>query len=92
MDMVYAVMHGDEVCFITDNEHDMLKYLDLTPNTGYSHEGFIKEKGIDAYTWLDNGHIIDEMTEFLKDDYYVTQFHLNYDYRHDSPYFLKEIK
>lgn len=90
--MVYVVLHEDEICFIADNEHDILKYLDLTDGTGYTHAGFTEELGIDPYVWLDNGHIIDDISEFLDNDYYVTQYHLNYDYRHDSPYFLKEIK
>ena len=52
MDMVYAVIHGDEVCFITDNEHDILKYLDLTDGTGYTHEGFTKEIPLKSFLTL----------------------------------------
>ena len=62
--MVYVVLHEDEICFIADNEYDILKYLDLTDGTGYTHAGFTEELGIDPHVWLDNGHIIDDISEF----------------------------
>ena len=86
--MVYIVTCYDEICFVADNEHDVVKYLLYTPQSGFTD----KIIETDIYAWLDEGHVVDELTEFLDNGFQVDHYCLGYDYRHDSPYFLKEIK
>lgn len=85
--MVYIVFKDDELCLAADNEMDVVKYLDITDETGFDVNTFRKKMGVGIKDWLDKGYRVDELNDmFLKNGYYIDVVHLNYDYREGSPY------
>lgn len=89
--MVYIVTYHEEICFVADNEYDALEYLNIEPSCDYTHDKFKSEMGIDVHDWLDDGHIVDEITEFLDGDFKVDHYSLGYCYKCGSPFYMKKI-
>ena len=90
-ELVYVVLDDTDICFIEDNEEDVLRYLENAGalNTKAARDFFISGKGV--RDWLDNGHVIDEISPFLDGEYSVCQYHLGYEYNPDSANYLKAV-
>ena len=89
MEEVIIVFKFDEVCFVADNEEDIVEYL---KTTGFNQSEWEKEMEMGLQEWLDNGHMVGDLTEFLEGGYYISNYELGIDYRSGSPYFLRTIK
>lgn len=89
MKEVIIVFRFNEVCFVTDNEEDVIEYLKVV---GFNQSDWEEDMGMSLQKWLDNGHMVEELTEFLCSGYYISSFSLGIDYRGGSPYFMRAIK
>lgn len=89
MEEVIIVFRFNEICFVADNEEDIIEYLKLI---GFNQSDWEEDMGMSLQEWLDNGHMVGDLTEFLSNGYYISNFELGIDYRSGSPYFLRTIK
>lgn len=79
--MVYAVLYNNDICFMADNEEDIVNYLRQDPEIGFSDKSFEEKFGVSVQTWLDDGHRVDELNDEIKSKFYIQIYHLGYDYR-----------
>ena len=89
MEEVIIVFRFDEVCFVADNEEDIIEYL---KTAGFNQSDWEEDMEMSLQEWLDNGHMVEELTEFLCSGYHISTFELGIDYRSGSPYFMRTIK
>ena len=89
MEEVIIVFNAGEICYLADNEEDIVEYLQTLD---FNQSEWEEEMGMSLQEWLDNGHMVGDLTEFLDDGYYISNYELGIDYRSGSPYFLRTIK
>jgi hypothetical protein len=94
--MVYVVLYDDcedwEICIVADNEMDIVRYLLITDEIQFDVDKFVDDTKMSIQEWLDNGHRVDELNEWIKcDQFFIDVFSLGYDYRTDSPYQYRDI-
>jgi hypothetical protein len=94
--MVYAVLYDDgkdwEICIVADNEMDIVTYLLIMDEIQFDAERFTENTKTSIQDWLDNGHRVDELNEWIKcDKFFIDVFNLGYDYRTGSPYQFRDI-
>lgn len=94
--MVYVVFYDNgtdcEICIVADNEMDIVKYLLITDEIKFDADRFADDTKMSIQDWLDNGHRVDELNEWIKcDQFSIDVFSLGYDYRTGSPYQYRDI-
>ena len=93
--MVYVVFYNGtdcEICIVADNEMDIVKYINITDEIKFNFDKFVDDTKMSIRDWLDNGHRVDELNEWIEDDKFsIDVFSLGYDYRTGSPYQYRDI-
>ena len=83
------VFKGDEVCFLSEKEEEILAYVE---SIGFDKFKWEKDMGMTMQEWLDNGHYIGDLTDFLPNNYRISTFSVGIDYRSGSPRFMRAFK
>lgn len=89
MQEVMIVFNKGEVCFVSDSEEDIVTYLE---SVCFDRANWENEMGMSLQEWLNNGHFVGDLTDFLEDGYYISTFGLGIDYRSGSPRFMRWFK
>lgn len=81
---IYVVFYDNgtncESCIVADNEMDIVKYLLITDEIKFDADRFEDDTKMSIQDWLDNGHRVDELNEWIEDDKFsINVFHLGYD-------------